>query len=146
VIFTNHRGGELRVPVELYRERLARLLKFVELNAPPVMVKHAAQLVVASFRWDWRGLAGDLWTWASWSRPGWWARWLMSARFRAETDAAGLEMMDALSGAPHQKWKHNDDDGAVAMDDPAVVPVTPRNLRRRFAEPWAKWRARAGKP
>ena len=96
MIFTNHRSMKLRIPEALYQERQSRLAKFIQLKAPPVIIKHAAQLLTASFRWSWRGLLGDVWLWIQYSRPGWWMQWLLSKEFRRETDAAGLEMMELL--------------------------------------------------
>ena len=132
MIFTNHRG-KLKIPPTLYHDREARLAKFIELKAPPVIVKHAAQLLVASFKWSWRGLAVDLWLWAQYNPAGWWVRWLLSRKFRRETNAAGLEMMDALSSGDVL----SDED----LDDGSMV-VVPPNQRRRFLESWPKWKRR----
>ena len=136
MIFTNHRG-KLKIPPTLYHDREARLAKFIELKAPPVIVKHAAQLLVASFKWSWRGLAVDLWLWAQYNPAGWWVRWLLSRKFRRETNAAGLEMMDALSSGDVIGDKDPED---CTTDAPRYE--VPPNQRRRFLEPWSVWKRR----
>ena len=135
MIFTNHRD-KLKVPEKLYKDREARLAKFIELKAPPVIVKHAAQLLISSFSWSWRGLLGDVWLWAQYNPAGWWARWVFDAKFRAETNVAGLEMMAALSGDVI-----GDKDPEDCTTDAPRYEVPP-NQRRRFLEPWSVWKRR----
>ena len=136
MIFTNHRSLRLKVSPALYQERESRLAKFIQLKAPPVVVKDAAQLLTASFRWSWRGLLSDAWLWAQYSRLGWWVHWLLSKEFRSETDAVGLEMMELLE----VEEPEDSAPGEYHTDIPA--PGIPPNQRRRFAESWAAWRKR----
>ena len=136
MIFTNHRD-KLKVPEKLYKDREARLAKFIELKAPPVIVKHAAQRLISSFSWSWRGLLGDVWLWAQYNPAGWWARWVFDAKFRAETNVAGLEMMAALSSGDGLS-NEDLDDGVTEVN--LVVPIS---QRRRFLESWPKWKRRA---
>ena len=74
------RGDKLRVPERLYIDRVARLRKMMELDAPRCIIQLNAELVVRCFQISWATARYSLWLHYC---PNW-IKWLTSAQWRRD--------------------------------------------------------------